>query len=104
MQQDIRREAWSAPARRKIAPGQAKNRQAAQLARKKLPEIIHQRSKHSSMSATGLPQAGEVLPTPARPADDVGKASPHVITRHLHAEHKHSSTSVFALHLLVWGP
>jgi hypothetical protein len=29
MQQDIRREAWSAPARRKIAPGQAKNRQDA---------------------------------------------------------------------------
>jgi hypothetical protein len=88
MQQDIRREAWSAPASRKIAPGQAK-KQTGCVARKKLPENIHKRSKHSSMSATGLPRAGE-LPTPAGLAD-VGKAPPHVITRHLHAVHKHST-------------
>jgi len=63
MQQDIRREAWSAPARRKIAPGQAKNRQAAQHARNYLKAYTKAASTAGSQQQAS-PGRGEVLPTP----------------------------------------
>jgi hypothetical protein len=56
------RETWSAPARRKIAQGQA-NRLTGCAICKELPEIRYTQQRHSKRSATGLPQAGEVLPT-----------------------------------------
>jgi hypothetical protein len=65
MQQDFKREAWSAAAARgKIAPGQVRqvDTLAALHAGSYIPENTHTQQGHSKMSATGLPWAGEVLP------------------------------------------
>jgi hypothetical protein len=65
-----KREAWSAPARRKIAPGPAKTgRSHARCAAcKKLPENTHTQQRHSRRSSvTGLPRAGEAVTNTPRP-------------------------------------
>jgi hypothetical protein len=59
------RETWSAPARRKIASGQA-NRLTGCAIYKELPESRYTQQRLSKMSATGLPRAGEVPPTTCR--------------------------------------
>jgi hypothetical protein len=63
------RETWSAPARRKIAPGQADMLTGCAICKvlhKELPESRYTQQRHSKRSATGLPRAGEVLPTTRR--------------------------------------
>jgi hypothetical protein len=90
MQQDIRREAWSAPARRKIAPGQAKIRQAAQHVRSYLKSYTNAASTAGGQQQAS-PGRGEVLPTPARPAD-VGRADV-IAPRHNTAPAQYTSTA-----------